>query len=143
MEGGRSRGGSWWGAGPGAHSHIAGVRWWNRSHPRNWTAALAAGRSPAQAREVLGDAQRLTERVMLGLRLVEGIPANLISGGSATVDQWVADDLAQWLTDDPEVFRLTRSGRLVADRLALQAVTEPVAVNIAEGAAAPYTGTQL
>ena len=105
-------------------------------------AALASGRSPAQAREVLSDAQRLDERVLLGIRLAEGIPTSLVYGGSATVGQWVADDLAQRLTDDPATFRLTRSGRLVADRLALAALTGPVAVNIAEGAAAPYTGTQ-
>ena len=29
----------WWGAGPGAHSHVGGVRWWNVKHP----AAYAAG----------------------------------------------------------------------------------------------------
>ena len=50
-------GGHWWGAGPGAHSHIGGVRWWNAKHPRAYAARLAAGQSPAAAREVL-DADR-------------------------------------------------------------------------------------
>ncbi|WP_086810209.1 radical SAM family heme chaperone HemW, partial [Streptomyces reticuliscabiei] len=27
------RGADWWGAGPGAHSHVGGVRWWNVKHP--------------------------------------------------------------------------------------------------------------
>ena len=26
-------GGHWWGVGPGAHSHVGGVRWWNVKHP--------------------------------------------------------------------------------------------------------------
>ena len=48
-------GGDWWGAGPGAHSHVGGVRWWNVLHPRAWTERLAAGRSPAAARELPGE----------------------------------------------------------------------------------------
>ena len=28
------RGDDWWGIGPGAHSHVGGVRWWNVKHPR-------------------------------------------------------------------------------------------------------------
>ena len=27
------RGDDWWGVGPGAHSHVGGVRWWNVRHP--------------------------------------------------------------------------------------------------------------
>jgi len=37
----------WWGLGPGAHSHIAGVRWWNVLHPDRYARLLAAGESPA------------------------------------------------------------------------------------------------
>ncbi|MGH3624393.1 MAG: radical SAM family heme chaperone HemW, partial [Sciscionella sp.] len=62
-------GGDWWGAGPGAHSHVGGVRWWNVKHPARYAAELAAGRSPAAAREVLAESDRRTERVMLELRL--------------------------------------------------------------------------
>src|SRR5690606_6535585 len=36
-------GGDWWGAGPGAHSHVGGVRWWNVLRPASWAARLAAG----------------------------------------------------------------------------------------------------
>ena len=46
-------GGDWWGIGPGAHSHVGGVRWWNVKHPAAYAAALAAGRSPGHARELL------------------------------------------------------------------------------------------
>ncbi len=47
------RGADWWGAGPGAHSHVGGVRWWNVKHPGAYAAALAAGRSPGAGRELL------------------------------------------------------------------------------------------
>ena len=47
-------GGHWWGVGPGAHSHVGGVRWWNVKHPAAYAQRLASGVSPALAREVLG-----------------------------------------------------------------------------------------
>ncbi|HLV58704.1 MAG TPA: radical SAM family heme chaperone HemW [Natronosporangium sp.] len=67
-------GGDWWGLGPGAHSHVGGVRWWNVTHPSTYADRLAAGRSPAAAREVLTDDQRRTEEIMLGVRLADGLP---------------------------------------------------------------------
>ena len=41
------------GSGPGAHSHVGGVRWWNVKHPTAYAQRLAAGESPGQARELL------------------------------------------------------------------------------------------
>ena len=38
-------GGDWWGVGPGAHSHVGGVRWWNVKHPSAYAARIAAGES--------------------------------------------------------------------------------------------------
>ncbi|OLF18791.1 radical SAM family heme chaperone HemW [Actinophytocola xanthii] len=67
------RGADWWGVGPGAHSHVGGVRWWNVRHPARYSEALAEGRSPAAAREVLSEEERHLERVMLELRLVDGL----------------------------------------------------------------------
>jgi oxygen-independent coproporphyrinogen-3 oxidase len=67
-------GGDWWGVGPGAHSHVQGVRWWNVRHPTAYADRLATGRTPAQAREVLDDQTRRTERVLLESRLASGLP---------------------------------------------------------------------
>lgn len=72
------RGDDWWGAGPGAHSHVGGVRWWNARHPAAWAARLAEGRSPAQGREVLDDEARDVERVMLAVRLADGLEADAV-----------------------------------------------------------------
>ncbi|MEN3265486.1 radical SAM family heme chaperone HemW, partial [Pseudonocardia sp.] len=58
-------GGDWWGVGPGAHSHVGGVRWWNVKHPTAYAARLHAGASPAHGREVLGDRSRRLERLLL------------------------------------------------------------------------------
>src|SRR5690606_448786 len=68
------RGHDWWGIGPGAHRHVGGVRWWNVKHPRAYAARLEAGLSPAAGREVLDEESRRLERVLLGVRLAEGLP---------------------------------------------------------------------
>lgn len=68
----------WWGAGPGAHSHVGGVRWWNVRHPHTYAARLAEGASPAQGRETLSADDRHEERVLLELRLAEGLPADVL-----------------------------------------------------------------
>lgn len=109
-------GGDWWGAGPGAHSHVDGVRWWNVKHPATYAARLAAGRSPGHARERLTDGQRHLEDVMLRLRLAEGLPlAALSAPGRQAAQQQVGDGLLS--ADDHAAGRavLTRRGRLLAD----------------------------
>ena len=119
------RGDDWWGAGPGAHSHVGGVRWWNVRHPRAYAERLAAGRSPAAGREVLGESERHAERVLLGVRLAGGLPlADLDGAGRAAVGGLVADGLvdgraavdARTPTGRPDGrVGLPRRGRLLAD----------------------------
>src|SRR3954452_1916227 len=74
-------GGDWWGVGPGAHSHVGGVRWWNVKHPAAYAERLARYSSPTHAREQLDDEARRFEDVMLRLRLVEGLPLDTLSAG--------------------------------------------------------------
>jgi oxygen-independent coproporphyrinogen-3 oxidase len=109
--------GNWWGVGPGAHSHVGGVRWWNVKHPNAYAARLASGASPAAGREMLTAEQRHDERVLLGVRLAEGLPvADLQAGGRAAVAGLIADglvDAAAALRRQRVV--LTRQGRLLAD----------------------------
>jgi putative oxygen-independent coproporphyrinogen III oxidase len=105
----------WWGVGPGAHSHVAGVRWWNVKHPQSYASRLAAGLSPAQAREVLSAEQRRVERVMLELRLAEGLNTSLLT---TTERDRVADLLARQLAIlQNHMLILTTRGRLLADRV--------------------------
>jgi coproporphyrinogen III oxidase-like Fe-S oxidoreductase len=109
-------GDDWWGVGPGAHSHVAGVRWWNVKHPAAYTARLAAGVSPAAARELVPPADRRVERVLLETRLASGLPAPLLdAAGRAAAEAMVGEGLV----DEP-AWRdgrvvLTLRGRLLAD----------------------------
>jgi putative oxygen-independent coproporphyrinogen III oxidase len=101
----------WWGVGPGAHSHVGGVRWWNHTGLADWQDALAAGRSPAAGHEVPDAAARRLERIMLGIRLAEGVPAATVDDDLA-VDELVGDGLVR--RSGGRVV-LTDRGRLLAD----------------------------
>lgn len=63
----------WWGIGPGAHSHVNGVRWWNLKHPVPYAHRVRQGLSPAAAREHLDADTRYVEDVMLAARIREGL----------------------------------------------------------------------
>jgi oxygen-independent coproporphyrinogen-3 oxidase len=69
----------WWGYGPGAHSHVAGLRWWNVRHPAAYGARLAEGSSPAAGRERPDGAARRLEGILLGSRVREGLPLPALS----------------------------------------------------------------
>jgi len=117
--------GDWWGIGPGAHSHVGGTRWWNVRHPAAYAARITAGNSPGQAREVLSEAERQFERVMLLIRLAEGCPvAALGPAGQANAELVVADGLADAGALARGRIVLTRRGRLLADAVT-QKLTEP------------------
>ncbi|WTZ50182.1 radical SAM family heme chaperone HemW [Nocardia sp. NBC_01388] len=106
-------GGDWLGAGPGAHSHIGGVRWWNVKHPARYADRVADGGLPAAGWEELTDAERYTERVMLTARLRTGLPlGDLDADGRVAAGRVVADGLA--LRQDERLI-LTDRGRLLAD----------------------------
>ncbi|MEV0371940.1 radical SAM family heme chaperone HemW [Streptomyces sp. NPDC050636] len=109
-------GADWWGAGPGAHSHVGGVRWWNVKHPGAYAQALTEGRSPGAGREILPDEDRRVERILLELRLVDGCPLALLAPAGARAASRALDD--GLLEPGPyEAGRavLTLRGRLLAD----------------------------
>ncbi len=110
------QGGDWWGAGPGAHSHVGGVRWWNVKHPARYASVLADGESPAHAREVLGVEDRRVERVMLELRLAEGLGMDALDeSGVLAAKQAVTDGLLRGEELRAGRCVLTDRGRLLAD----------------------------
>jgi oxygen-independent coproporphyrinogen-3 oxidase len=109
----------WWGVGPGAHSHVAGLRWWNVKHPAAYATRLAAGRSPAAGRELLEVDQQRVERVLLEVRLAEGLPVDVLT---PTERRRLPDLAARRLiaagdAAPPDRVVLTRTGRLLADGL--------------------------
>jgi putative oxygen-independent coproporphyrinogen III oxidase len=110
------RGGDWWGVGPGAHSHVGGVRWWNVKHPAPYAERLAAGHSPAAAREVLEDEDRRVERVLLEVRLREGLPLEVLRPpGRAAAERAVEAGLLDPAAHSDGRAALTLRGRLLAD----------------------------
>lgn len=106
---------NWWGFGPGAHSHIEGYRWWNLKLPNQWRERLEKKQSPAKAREVLTNEQKISEEIMLSLRLNTGLDSRKFS--SASIDKLLKNDLIYFVGNN---FVLTKKGRLLADQVFMQ-----------------------
>ena len=115
------RSNDWWGYGPGAHSHIGGTRWWNVKHPSAYAERLVAGESPALARENLDDSEKATERVLLELRLREGMSIELLKSINPLVAKPISQFIADGMVNAADAIRgqltLTLKGRLLADAL--------------------------
>jgi len=109
---------NWWGAGPGAHSHLNGKRWWNVKHPNLYREKLQQNISPVLDSEVLEPIQIESERLMLSIRLPEGITKESLTADQIlSLDQYLqsgALDSAKW---DAGSVSLTLNGRLIADRI--------------------------
>jgi putative oxygen-independent coproporphyrinogen III oxidase len=110
------QGHDWWGIGPGAHSHVGGVRWWNAKHPAAYAERIAAGVSPAVGRETLSDETRRVENVLLRSRISDGLPIDVLAPAERTR---VAELIADGLVDPARALGgsvvLTLRGRLLAD----------------------------
>lgn len=106
----------WWGIGPGAHSHVGGVRWWNVKHPAAYAERLALGVSPAAGRETLDDETRRVEDVLLRTRIVDGLPLDALdASGRGEVAGLIADGVIEGRNAIAGRIVLTRRGRLLAD----------------------------
>ena len=110
------RNADWWGFGPGAHSHVGGVRFWNAKHPRAWADRLLAGESPSIGREVLDVQTREIERIMLAARIDRELRLDSLAPGS---QQAIRTFIKQGLLDadgaEAGWFQPTLQGRLMAD----------------------------
>ena len=109
----------WWGYGPGAHSHIGGVRWWNVKNPSAYTDRLVNNLSPALERELVDEENQVIERVMLQTRLVDGLDLSWLKSNGYGSPEAISTLLADELIDGKAVFgqsiKLTLKGRLLAD----------------------------
>jgi oxygen-independent coproporphyrinogen-3 oxidase len=109
---------NWWGVGPGAHSHLNGMRWWNVKHPNLYKSKISGNESPKLDQELLEPMQIESERLMLSIRLPSGISKDSLSSeqvktlepyldsGALDLDKWGAGSVSLSLT-----------GRLIADRI--------------------------
>jgi putative oxygen-independent coproporphyrinogen III oxidase len=111
---------NWWGIGPGAHSHVAGVRWWNVPQPGAHADAVARGALPIAGHELVDTRSREIERVLLGIRLADGVRLVAPPG---FVEGLVTDDLLEVLSwEDAPVVALSRRGRSLADLVARRVI---------------------
>ena len=110
------RGADWWGIGPGAHRHRDGLRAWNVKHPSRYARMLAAGELPVADSEQVAAQDRLVERIMLELRIADGLPVEVVPAEQRAMLEVHRDRghlEAEALAAGRAV--LTRSGRLLAD----------------------------
>jgi oxygen-independent coproporphyrinogen-3 oxidase len=108
-------------AGPGACGFVGRMRYANVKATPRYCETLAGGDLPLASWEHLSEAQRLAERLILGLRTADGIPAKLLEMRLAgetrlrdLVEQWRARAL---LVDADDRVRLTEAGFLLSDAL--------------------------
>ena len=114
-------GDNWWGAGPGAHSHLNGKRFWNVKHPNLYKERVLANQSPVADSEVLEELQIESEKLMLSLRLPSGVDKQSLNELQlADLSSYVESghlDQANW---NQGRATLTLDGRLIADRILRQ-----------------------
>jgi oxygen-independent coproporphyrinogen III oxidase len=108
-------------AGPGACGFVGRVRYANVKATPRYCQTLADGALPVASAEELSTRQRLAERLILGLRTADGVPATWLEarldGAPALrrrIDAWRAEEL---LVDVGERTRLTEAGFLLSDAL--------------------------
>ena len=109
----------WWGYGPGAHSHLGSVRWWNHKHPLSYANLLEQDISPAAGREQLDSETSALERILLESRTSAGMSIEQIKklqpGSEAAISQLIADGLIEGPQAIAGMLLLTLKGRLLAD----------------------------
>jgi putative oxygen-independent coproporphyrinogen III oxidase len=112
------------GLGAGAHSHRDGRRWWNVRPPQQYLAEVEAGRRPVGGSEALGPAEREMERLLLGLRVADGVPVEWVDADKAA--GFVEEGLAQWRNGR---ITLTDRGMFLANQIVLE-LADDVAVSV-------------
>jgi oxygen-independent coproporphyrinogen-3 oxidase len=115
------RAGEYLAAGPGACGHVGRVRWANARATARWCETLEAGALPVEAHEELTERQRLAERLILGLRTSDGVPAGWLEA-RLDGDARLRGRVATWrdaglLASASGRARLTERGFLVSDAL--------------------------
>ena len=109
----------WWGYGPGAHSHLGSVRWWNQKHPLTYASKLEQFVSPASGRELLDASSSTLERVLLESRTAAGMSLAdlkiLNAGSEQVISELIADGLIDGRSALSGQLQLTIRGRLLAD----------------------------
>jgi oxygen-independent coproporphyrinogen III oxidase len=110
------------GLGPGACGFLGDVRYGNVKPVERYGAMVAGGEPPVGTHETLTPRQRLAERLILGLRLGDGVPAAWLDERAALGPARLQATLAAWRERGLVVERegrvcLTEAGFLLSDAL--------------------------
>ncbi|MCC6462408.1 MAG: radical SAM family heme chaperone HemW [Saprospiraceae bacterium] len=110
------------GVGPSAHSFDGLSRQWNLANNARYIRALAAGELPFEL-EVLSAGQRYNEYIMTGLRTIWGCSGSRIVAFGDGFARYFAAQVEPFLQAGTveqagDTFRLSRAGKLLADRIA-------------------------
>ena len=113
------------GLGPGACGFLGDVRYGNVKPVERYGAMVAAGEPPVGTHETLTPRQRLAERLILGLRLGDGVPAAWLDERAALGPARLTAALAAWRERGLVVgregrVRLTEAGFLLSDALFIE-----------------------
>jgi oxygen-independent coproporphyrinogen-3 oxidase len=113
------------GLGPGACGFLGDVRYGNVKPVERYGAMVAAGLPPVGTHETLTPRQRLAERLILGLRLGDGVPAAWLEERAALGPSRLRGALAAWqergllISRDGRI-RLTEAGFFLSDALFIE-----------------------
>ena len=112
---------NWWGAGPGAHSHLNGKRFWNVKHPNLYKEKIQSNLSPIADSEVLEKIQIASEKLMLSLRLPSGVEKESLNQDQISeLSDYVESGHLDLLNWNQGRATLTLEGRLIADQILRQ-----------------------
>jgi len=117
------RGLEYLGMGPSAQSYISGSRFGNVSSVDQYAKQLEAGKLPIAERVQLSRLQQEKERIVFGLRLVEGVPIDWVQrvsqdeAWSKSFKNLVEED---YLLQAGSRLQLTRKGRQFADTVGMR-----------------------
>lgn len=111
------RGEEYLGLGPAAASHVGLQRWTNQADLSAYLSALEQNTAPPGERELLSPAQKIEEQVIFGLRMAEGVSAELALGYQAGLQNLSRQGLVKKADGQ---WRLTRRGRHLADYIAVE-----------------------
>jgi putative oxygen-independent coproporphyrinogen III oxidase len=113
------------GLGPGACGFLGDVRYGNVKPVERYGALVAAGVPPVATHETLTPRQRMAERLILGLRLGDGVPAAWLDERAALGPARLPVTLEAWrerglLGESEGRVRLTEAGFLLSDALFIE-----------------------
>ena len=111
---------NWWGLGPGAHSHMNGKRFWNVKHPSAYKTRIFAGETPIHESEVLTAEQIQDEKIMLSIRMREGISFDELAPHH--LERLAIYKENGYVSLRGDSVTLTPVGRLIADRIVRELV---------------------